>query len=38
VGAIFIVTDGMNSSDCTTGGGSTVVLFCYSNGSTWSKP
>jgi hypothetical protein len=32
--AIFAVTDGASSSDCTTGGGSTYVQ-CKSNGTAW---
>jgi len=30
-----IVTNGASANDCTTGGGAQVV-FCYSNGSTWT--
>lgn len=33
--ALFMVTDGTGSSDCTVGGGSTPAL-CISNGSTWA--
>jgi hypothetical protein len=34
-GKEFIVTDGASASDCTTGGGSTVVNMCRSNGTIW---
>lgn len=34
-GEIWEMTDGTSSSDCTTGGGSTVNL-CRSNGTTWN--
>lgn len=34
LGRLAIVTDGASDSDCTTGGGSTVVS-CMANGSTW---
>lgn len=34
-GKEFIVTDGTSASDCTAGGGSTVVNMCRSNGTTW---
>jgi len=34
-GALAAVTDGSSATDCTVGSGSTVV-FCKSDGSTWS--
>lgn len=35
LGKEFIVTDGMSSSDCATGGGAIAVNICRSNGTTW---
>jgi len=34
-GKEFIVTDGISASDCGTGGGTTVVNICRSNGTSW---
>jgi hypothetical protein len=34
-GKEFIVTDGVSSSDCSTGGGSVAVNICRSNGTLW---
>lgn len=34
--ALFMVTDGANTSDCTVGGGSTHVI-CASNGAAWAN-
>jgi hypothetical protein len=34
-GALCMVSDGEDASDCTTGGGSTVTLCCYADGA-WS--
>lgn len=31
---VFIITNGINSSDCTVGGG-TFKVFCFSNGTTY---
>jgi hypothetical protein len=34
-GKIYAVTDGQNSADCTSGGGSAIAL-CRSNGTAWT--
>jgi hypothetical protein len=36
VGSIYMVADGTNSADCTTGGG-TVFVFCQTNGTAWTS-
>lgn len=33
---VYLVTDGISSSDCSTGGGSTQV-WCASNGTSWNS-
>ena len=35
LGKEFIVTDGISSSDCASGGGSAAVNMCRSNGTSW---